>query len=99
MYAITRESHLRPGAEEQLRAGREQFAALRAQQPGYQGSMVFDAGDGRIVTIALWDSEEAEVAARTILQPEAARLMTPHLTAPPEVTAHGKVITNELPAR
>ena len=99
MYAIVRESTIRPGAQDQLNAGRNEFAALRAQQPGYQGSVVIDAGNGRMLTIGFWDSEQSEQAARAILQPAAERLMTPHLTASPQVTAQGQVVANDLTTR
>ena len=96
MYAVIRESTIRPGAQDQLNAGRNEFAALRAQQQGYKGSVVIDAGNGRMLTISLWESEQSEQAARATLQPEAERLMTPHLTASPRVTAQGQVVSNEL---
>src|SRR3954451_18014558 len=99
MYAVIRESTLRSGAQEQLNTGRNAFAALRAQQPGYQGSVVIDAGNGRMLTIGFWESEQSEQAARAILQPQAERLMTPHLTASPQVTAQGQVVANELTTR
>ena len=96
MYAVVRESTIRPGAEDQLNAGRNEFAALRAQQQGYKGSVVIDTGNGRMLTIGLWESEQSEQAARATLQPAAERLMTPHLAAPPQVTAQGQVVANEL---
>ena len=99
MYAVIRESTLRSEAQEQHRAAREEFAALRAQQPGYRGSVVVDAGDGRLVTVTLWESEQAQAAAQPLLQPQAERLMNPHLTTPPQIVYQGPVVADDLTTR
>jgi hypothetical protein len=96
MYAAIRESQLRDGVGQPNQAARTEFAALRHQQPGHRGSLSIDIGNGRILTIGLWDSQEAADAASPILRPEMERLLLPELTGPPEITAQGTVLGNDL---
>ncbi len=99
MYAVVRESTLRPEAGGQLPEGRQEFAALRAKQPGHRGSVTIDAGDGRMVTITLWESEQAQQTAAPILRPHAERLINVDTTVPPQITAQGQVVADDLTTR
>jgi heme-degrading monooxygenase HmoA len=99
MYAVIREVSVRPEAQEQMRAAGEEFSALRAQQPGFRGSMRIDAGDGRMVVVTLWEDEQAVEAARPVLQAEAERLLHPHLSAPIRFVYRGPVVADDLTAR
>jgi hypothetical protein len=96
MYAVVRESQLRPGIEQPDQAARAEFAALRHRQPGHRGSLSIDIGGGHILTIGLWDSREAADAAAPILRPEMERLLLPELTGPPEVIHQGTVLGNDF---
>ena len=99
MFVRIRESSYHPGAYEQGGAAREEFYALRNQQPGYRGSTMMDAGDGRTVTVTVWESEQAADAAGTILQAQAERLLGPLWNRPSRVVYQGPVIGDEITAR
>jgi heme-degrading monooxygenase HmoA len=47
----------------------KEFQALHARQPGFAGSYVIDAGDGRLFTVTLWESSTHAAAARAVLEP------------------------------
>ena len=85
MFATVREVTYDPEKLRQGQAPLEEFAALRARQPGYAGSLTVDAGGGRTFTVALWESEAQAEAALTVLDPEAQRLMGPLWAAPMRV--------------
>ena len=95
MYAVIREATRRPERAESGRAAREEFAARRARQPGYRGSLTVDASDGRRVVIALWESEQAHAAARGSLAPQAERL----LGGPSRIVYQGAVVADDLTGR
>src|SRR5690349_1898169 len=96
MFAVVREATYdaakKAGASEQV----EEFARIRAQQPGYRGVVTVDAGDGRTLTIALWETEEQSRAASAMISPEAERLMGPLWTTPSRVIGSGEVIYDDL---
>ena len=99
MFAQIRESTFHPGVEEQRRAPLEEFAALRAQQPGYRGAASIDAGDGRLVTVTFWESEAAAAATVAVLRPQADRLLGALWSSRSEVVYQGPVVSEDLPAR
>ena len=100
MYAVIREATRRPEMDEPGRAARQEFFALRARQPGFRGSLTVDAGEGRVVTIALWESEQAQAAAAGTLAPEAERLMAPSVAGgPARIVYQGPVVANDLTTR
>jgi hypothetical protein len=96
MFATVREATYGPDQLRQGQAQRDEFAALRDRQPGFAGSVMVDAGDGRTLTLALWESEAHATAARVVLEPEAQRLMAPLWTTPSRVIAQGPVIRTDL---
>jgi hypothetical protein len=99
MFATVREGTYDPERLRQGQAQLEEFAALRAQQPGYAGSLTVDAGGGRTLTLALWESEAQAEAARAVLEPEAQRLMGPLWAAPTQVIGRGPVLRTDLAKR
>lgn len=96
MFAVVRESTFDADKMRQGQAQIDEFFALRDRQPGYAGSVAVDAGDGRRLTLALWESEAHATAATTALQSEAERLMGPLWTTPPRVIAQGPVSSSNL---
>ncbi len=96
MYAVVRETTFDPEKRAQGGAQLQEFAQIRAQQPGYRGSLSVDAGDGRGFTITLWETSEQFEAARARLEPEAQRLMGPLWTAPSRVLGSGTVSYDDL---
>jgi len=99
MYAVIRESTLRPEAQGQYAAALKEFAAIRAQQPGYRSSVTIDAGDGRRVSVVLWESEQAQATSAPVLQPQAERLMGALWSSPSHIVYQGLVVADDLTAR
>ena len=96
MFAVVREATYdatkRASASKQV----EEFARIRAQQAGYRGTVTVEAGDGRTLTLALWESKAQQEAASATLTPEAQRLMGPLWTTPARIVGSGEVIQNDL---
>jgi hypothetical protein len=100
MYAVVREGTVDLAKLAEHQPNVEELRRLRAQQPGYRGSLTIDAGDGRRVVVILWETEEHREAAGTVMEPAAARLLGPLRTNPsePERTlARGPVVHVDLP--
>jgi hypothetical protein len=95
MFAVVREATY--DSDKKVRGSKqmEEFARIRAQQPGYRGTVTVDAGSGRTLTIALWDTEQQQQAASEELGPEAQRLLAPLWTTPAQIIGSGAVIHND----
>lgn len=96
MYAVFREATYDPQKLAQGRDKGEEFARLRTQQPGFRGSFVTDAGDGWMLIVALWETQQDAEAARAVLEPAANRLLGLLFASPPRVTARGPVLRSDL---
>ena len=96
MFAVVREATYDTKKKASGSKQVEEFARIRAQQAGYRGTVTVDAGDGRTLTLALWESKEQQEAASTTLAPEAQRLMGPLWTTPARIVGTGEVIQNDL---
>ena len=96
MFAAVRETTFDPEKLRQGQAQMDEFAALRDRQPGLVGSVLLDAGDGRRLTLTLWESEAQAMAARAVLEPESQRLLAPLSTVPGRFLAQGPVLRNDL---
>ena len=92
MYATVRETFYEPRQPGGGRAQLEAFAAFRARLPGFVGSLAVAAGDSRVVTLALWESEERASAALALLEPEAQRVFGATRAPPSRVIAQGPVL-------
>jgi hypothetical protein len=92
MYATVWETFYEPRRPGGGRAQPEAFAALRARLPGFVGSLAVAAGDGRVLTLALWESEERASAALALLEPEARRVFGATRAPPARVIARGPVL-------
>ena len=96
MFAVVREATYdakkKAGASKQV----EEFARFRAKQPGYRGTVTVEAGGGRTLTVALWESKAQHEAASAKITPEAERLMGPLWTTPARVIGSGEVSHNDL---
>jgi hypothetical protein len=92
MFVTVRETFYDPAQVSRRRAHLEEFAALRARQPGFVGAVAVDAGAGRVLTLVLWESEERASTALARLEPEARRLLGPPRATPSRVIARGPVL-------
>ena len=96
MFATVREGTIDPEKRRHGQAQIEELAALLARQPGYAGVVGVDAGDGRTLTVTLWESEAHATAAATAMAPEAQRLLELLGATRPQIIAQGPVIRSDL---
>jgi len=95
MYAVIRESASPSVPTEQLRAGRTEFEALRARQPGFVGSLTVEIGDGKRALVTVWESQQAQQASTAVMAPQAERLTG----ATSRIIYQGEVSGNDLTGR
>lgn len=96
MYAIVRDATYDTSRLAQGGAQLEEFQAIHAHQPGYAGTIVVDLGNGRRLSVNLWESEAQAQAALPRMVPHVERLVTPLLTAPAELLGSGSVVDTDL---
>lgn len=96
MYAIVRDNNYDATRVAQGQAQLDEFQALHARQPGYQGSIVIDIAGGHWLTINLWESEEAAIAALSGMVPEVRRLLEPMMAGPSQLVGTGPVVLADL---
>jgi hypothetical protein len=97
MYVIVRETIL--SNEDQYNAAHQEFARILAQTPGLRGTLSLDAGEGRHVSIAVWDSAASAQAAGPDLGPHYQRLLAPHTASSGRVVYEGPMVTETLMTR
>lgn len=73
-----------------------EFRRVRAQQPGYRGIVEVADEDGRILILALWESEEQYRAARATIDEAGSRLGGSQWSGPPRAIGQGRVVYNDL---
>ena len=73
-----------------------EFDRLHAAQPGFEGSVGVDLGEGRRFTLNLWDSVESSRAGQRVLVPHVQRLLVPLMSAPSQFIGAGPVITWQM---
>jgi heme-degrading monooxygenase HmoA len=93
MFAVVRERTPGTGVENEHL---EEFRRVRAQQPGYRGIVEVADDDGRILILALWDSEDQYRAARATIDEAGSRLGGSHWSGPPRAIGQGRVVYNDL---
>jgi len=71
-----------------------EFGQLHASQPGYAGSLTVAMGEGRQLTVNLWDSEQQAAAALSNLRARVGRALGPLMTAPSQLIGAGLVTTD-----
>ena len=96
MYAIVRENTFDPITLRDAGPALDEFQEIHDSQPGYRGTLVVDAGDGRSLTVNLWESEQRATAALPIMVPVVQRLVEPLMAAPSRLIAGGPVTMTDL---
>ena len=96
MYAIVRIATYDPAAVEKGQKQLDEFQEVHASQPGYAGTVVVDVGDGRWVTVNVWDSQESATAALPRMIPVVQRQVEPLLVTPSEMIGAGRVVFTDL---
>ena len=94
-YAVVRKTHYDP---ERLGDGAAlaEFQVLHAAQPGYQGSVLVDAGEGVRIAVTIWESEQHAAAARAALGAPIRQLLDPMMTEPAQLVALGPLVAGDL---
>ena len=98
MYAILRMNTYDP---EKLAAAADrmaEFDRLHAAQPGAEGSIGVDLGEGRRFVLNLWESVEASRAGQRVLVPHLQRLLVPLMSGPSQFLGAGPVVTWQTPS-
>lgn len=82
-------------------ADRPEFTAFQdahAAQPGYRGTIVTHLGEGRHITMTLWDTAEHMAAARNSIGPAVKTLIEPLMTQPTQLLGTGEVAYTDITA-
>ncbi|HEX5353626.1 MAG TPA: hypothetical protein VFW60_06070 [Rhodanobacteraceae bacterium] len=72
------------------------FQGKHATQPGYRGTVVTHLGNGRHLTVTLWDTAEHMNAAREAIGPAVKTLIEPIMTAPAKLLGTGEVAYTDI---
>ena len=96
MYAVVRDTTYDLDKLAQGRERLEEFQAMHARQPGYRGAIVVDAGNGRWLTVNLWETQEHSSVALPALVPEVQRLLEPMMAGPSQLIGSGPVLLSDL---
>lgn len=96
MYAIVRENRFDPA---KLARGERQFAEFQkvhSQQPGYAGTIVVDTGQGRQLSVNLWETEDDARAALPVMVPVLQQQIASMLAEPSQVIGAGTVLLTDV---
>jgi heme-degrading monooxygenase HmoA len=96
MHAVFREAIYPKGKPIHETREFQEFQKIHAERPGYVGTVVTDAGDGRYLTVTLWKSAEDMNAAREALGPAVQRLLNPMMVSASKLIGTGKVVLNDV---
>ena len=96
MYAILRVNTYDPEKLAAAAHRMEEFNRLHAAQPGAEGSIGVDLGEGRRFVLNAWDSVEASRAGQRVLVPHLQRLLVPLMSQPSEFLGAGPVVTWQI---
>lgn len=96
MYAVFRETTYAASPPIAEQREFQEFQEAHANRKGYKGTVVVDAGNGRLLTITLWETAEDMNDAREALGPIIERLLNPLMTSPSKLLGTGRVIVNDL---
>lgn len=98
MYAVVRESIYPEDAPLAARPQFSTFQGVHAAQLGYRGTIVTHLGEGRHITVTLWDTAEHMDAAREAIGPAVQRLIEPLMAQPARLLGTGEVVYTDIGA-
>jgi hypothetical protein len=96
MYAVFRETYYSAETKIQETNAFKQFQGKHAEQPGYAGTVVTHMGEGRYLTVTLWETKEDMDNARKTLGQVVEELLNPIMAAPAILLGTGPVVVNDL---
>jgi hypothetical protein len=91
MFAVVRETFYPADKPLEQRPEFKAFQNAHAALPGYVGTIVTHLGDGRHLTVTLWDTAKHMNAARDAIAPAVKTLIEPIMTAPTRLVGTGDV--------
>jgi hypothetical protein len=95
MHAVVRETFYPADLELADEPAFREFQAEHARQPGYRGTIVVALGNGRHITVTLWNTAEDMHAAREALGPTVGRLLEPMMTSSSHLLGTGPVVVKD----
>jgi heme-degrading monooxygenase HmoA len=99
MYAIVRDSQFNPEGLAHGQAELDRFQSLHASQPGYVGSVLVDAGEGRVLIVTIWQDQQHATRGRDVLGPQVQELLGPIMTRESRIVGTGPVLATDLEKR
>lgn len=96
MFAVIRDTTYPADKPLGQRLEFKSFQDKHAAQPGYRGTIVTHLGNGRHITVTLWDTIEHMNAAREAIGPVVKTLIEPIMTAPAELVGTGDVVYTDI---
>lgn len=96
MHAVIRETTYRRDQQLTERSEFKEFQKLHASRRGYKGTLVAEVGDGRYITLTLWETADDMQAAREALEPVVSRLLGPLMIAPSRLYGTGQVAMSDI---
>lgn len=96
MYAVYRETFYDPEKPIYESEEFQEFQRLHAEQKGYKGTIVTDVGEGRFLTVTLWETAADMDNARQALGPTVQRLIDPLMRSPSNLLGTGQVVVNDI---
>jgi hypothetical protein len=96
MYAILRINTYDPEKLAAAADRMEDFDRLHAIQPGAEGTIGVDLGEGRRFVLNLWEDVESSRAGQRVLVPHVQRLLVPLMSQPSHFLGAGPVATWQL---
>ncbi|MGH7603256.1 MAG: hypothetical protein ACRENK_04570 [Gemmatimonadaceae bacterium] len=96
MFAVFRETTYDPDKPKYDSEQFRKFQQAHSARSGYRGTVVADAGDGRFLTLTLWETAEDMDAARVTLGPIVQGLLDPLMTTPAKLLGTGRVVVDDL---
>jgi len=96
MYAVFRETTYATDEKIEETEAFKTFQDKHAKQPGYLGTVVTNVGEGRYLTVTLWQSKKNMDDARDALAPIVDDLLNPFMTAPSKLLGTGPIVVNDI---
>ena len=96
MHGVVRETTYDPSTPLQERPEFQEFQEAHASQPGYRGTLVVEAGNGRYFTVTLWEGADEMADGRKAMTPIVERLLNPIFTSPPRLLGMGEVVVDDV---
>lgn len=96
MHAVHRETFYASEVEIQKTEALKAFQRIHEAQPGYVGTIVTTVGEGRYLTITLWETKKDMDKSRETLEKIVEDLLNPIMRFPAILNGTGPVIINDF---